>query len=210
VTISVTNNTMPLMPFFSPVLHSTRPYSQSKSNTQRALMLPDEILRMSNEQVLVLLRGQKPLMLYKIIPDELPSFKKLTSVRIVDYLPEWKRKEDEMKSKPGGRKLEPGPTASSVEISTAEAKSAGIKEPSSGPAPDVLVKQPSNAPVPTVKPEHECRPGGPIKYSFIAEDNPDAGFTDDNLKTAESSDETDADEDIGLYAEETSPEEIIK
>lgn len=33
VTISVTNNQMPLMPLFSPVYTSTRPYSQTRSNT---------------------------------------------------------------------------------------------------------------------------------------------------------------------------------
>ncbi|MFR1478498.1 MAG: type IV secretory system conjugative DNA transfer family protein [Hydrogeniiclostridium mannosilyticum] len=42
----------------SPVYSSTRPYSQTKSNTQRALMLPDEIMRMDNQESLVLLRGQ--------------------------------------------------------------------------------------------------------------------------------------------------------
>ena len=70
VTIKVENNQMPLMPLFSQVYTSTRPYSQTKSNTQRALMLPDEILRMDNRECLVLLRGEKPLRLYKIIPDE--------------------------------------------------------------------------------------------------------------------------------------------
>ena len=35
VTIKVENNQMPLMPLFSPVYTSTRPYSQTKSNTQR-------------------------------------------------------------------------------------------------------------------------------------------------------------------------------
>ena len=35
VTIKVENNQMPLLPLFSPVYSSTRPYSQTKSNTQR-------------------------------------------------------------------------------------------------------------------------------------------------------------------------------
>ena len=73
VTIKVENNQMPLLPLFSPVYSSTRPYSQTKSNTQRALMLPDEIMRMDNQESLVLLRGQKPLKLYKITPDEHPQ-----------------------------------------------------------------------------------------------------------------------------------------
>lgn len=98
VTIKVENNQMPLQPLFSPVYNSTRPYSQTKSNTQRALMLPDEILRMDNRESIVLLRGQKPLKLYKITPEEHPSFSKLHDVRIADYVPEWRRWEETAKA----------------------------------------------------------------------------------------------------------------
>lgn len=98
VTIKVENNQMPLQPLFSPVYNSTRPYSQTKSNTQRALMLPDEILRMDNRESIVLLRGQKPLKLYKITPEEHPSFSKLHDVRIADYVPEWRRWEETAKT----------------------------------------------------------------------------------------------------------------
>lgn len=94
VTIKVENNQMPLLPLFSPVYSSTRPYSQTKSNTQRALMLPDEIMRMDNRESLVLLRGQKPLKLYKITPDEHPCFQRLRDVRVADYTPEWRRYEE--------------------------------------------------------------------------------------------------------------------
>ena len=102
VTISVINNQMPLMPLFSPVYTSTRPYSQTKSNTQRALMLPDEILRMDNRECLVLLRGQKPLRLYKIIPDEHPSFGQLRDVRVSDYTPHWRQEETKPAPPPAG------------------------------------------------------------------------------------------------------------
>ena len=64
-----------------------------KSNTQRALMLPDEILRMDNRECLVLLRGEKPLRLYKIIPDEHPSFGRLRDVRVAEYIPHWRQEE---------------------------------------------------------------------------------------------------------------------
>ena len=77
VTIRTTNGTMPLQPLFSPIFNSTRPYSQSRSNTQRPLMLPDELLRLDNSQEIVLFRGHKPLQLYKITPEELPDFEKL-------------------------------------------------------------------------------------------------------------------------------------
>jgi len=95
VTIRTTNSTMPLQPLFSPIFNSTRPYSQSRSNTQRPLMLPDELLRLDNSQEIVLFRGHKPLQLYKITPEELPDLEKLRPVRIADYIPEWRRLEEE-------------------------------------------------------------------------------------------------------------------
>lgn len=101
VTIKVENNQMPIQPLFSPVYSSTRPYSQTKSNTQRALMLPDEILRMDNRESLILLRGQKPLKLYKITPEEHPSFSRLQDVRVADYVPEWRRREESEKEETG-------------------------------------------------------------------------------------------------------------
>ncbi|MBQ9346511.1 MAG: type IV secretory system conjugative DNA transfer family protein, partial [Oscillibacter sp.] len=93
VTISVTNNQMPLMPLFSPIYSSTRPYSQTRSNTARDLMLSDEVLRLDNRKCLVLFQGHKPAMLYKLTPEEIPGYKDLKSCRVIDYIPEWKRRE---------------------------------------------------------------------------------------------------------------------
>ena len=111
VTIRTTNSTMPLQPLFSPIFNSTRPYSQSRSNTQRPLMLPDELLRLDNSQEIVLFRGHKPLQLYKITPEELPDFEKLQPVRITDYIPEWRRLEEEkvreMRERRGQRQESP-------------------------------------------------------------------------------------------------------
>lgn len=84
-TIRVINNQMPQTPLFSPLYSTTRPYSQTKSNTQRALMLPDEVLRLDNELSLVIFRGRLPLMLYKITPEELSDFSKLRPTPISDY-----------------------------------------------------------------------------------------------------------------------------
>ena len=91
VTISVVNNQMPLMPLFSPVYTSTRPYSQTRSNTQRDLMQPDEVLRLDNRKCLVLFKGHKPALLYKMTPEELPDYNKLQTCRVVDYIPEWRK-----------------------------------------------------------------------------------------------------------------------
>lgn len=86
-TIRVTNNQMPLTPLFSPVYTSTRPYSQTRSNTQRALMQPDEVLRMDNRQSIVLLRGGQPMLLYKVTPQEFSDFAKLRTTPITAYHP---------------------------------------------------------------------------------------------------------------------------
>lgn len=84
-TIRVTNNQQPQTPLFSPVANLSRPYSQTRSNTQRALMQPDEVLRLDNAKSIVMLRGQFPMLLYKVTPPEFADFKKLRPVSITDY-----------------------------------------------------------------------------------------------------------------------------
>ena len=84
-TIRVTNSQQPQTPLFSPVANLSRPYSQTRSNTQRALMQPDEVLRLNNEMSIVMLRGQFPMLLYKVTPPEFADFKKLRPVSIADY-----------------------------------------------------------------------------------------------------------------------------
>lgn len=93
VTIRTTTSQIPMQPLFSPIYNTTKPYSQGRSNAQRPLMYPDELLRLDNAQEIILLRGQKPMQLYKIIPDELPSFKDLKTVRVTDYIPAWREVE---------------------------------------------------------------------------------------------------------------------
>lgn len=53
-------------------------------------MYPDELLRMDNAKEIVLFRGQSPLMLYKITPEELPAYPELRPVRATDYIPVWR------------------------------------------------------------------------------------------------------------------------
>ena len=96
VTISVTNNQMPLMPLFSPVYTSTRPYSQTRSNTQRDLMQPDEVLRLDRRKCIALFQGHKPALLYKLAPEEFPDYGKLNSCRVIDYIPAWRQQEEPM------------------------------------------------------------------------------------------------------------------
>ena len=130
VTIAVTNNQMPLMPLFSPVYTSTRPYSQTKSNTQRDLMMPDEILRLDYRRCIALFQNRKPALLYKLAPEEMPDYSNLKPCRIIDYVPEWKQRELEMKSKPAP----PAPQSSPVSVKQhppkEEDRDKPIREPS--------------------------------------------------------------------------------
>jgi type IV secretion system protein VirD4 len=87
---------MPLAPLFSPVYSTTRPYSQTKSNTQRDLMLPDEILRLDREKCIVLFQGHKPALLYKLVPENIPTYETLKARRIIDYTPAWKQSNDQI------------------------------------------------------------------------------------------------------------------
>ena len=91
---------MPLMPLFSPVYTSTRPYSQTRSNTQRDLMLPDEILRLDRSRCIALFQGRKPALLYKLAPEELPDYNTLKPCKVIDYTPEWVRREAEKAKAP--------------------------------------------------------------------------------------------------------------
>lgn len=84
-TIRVTNNQQPQTPLFSPVANLSRPYSQTRSNTQRALMQPDEVLRLDHAKSIVMLRGQLPMLLYKVTPPEFADFKKLRTLSIAKY-----------------------------------------------------------------------------------------------------------------------------
>jgi type IV secretion system protein VirD4 len=93
VTIRVNDATIPMQPLFFPAISSTRPYSHMKKSAGRPLMMPDEVRRLPKEESILLVRSEKPLKLKKIIPEEHPSFSKLTSVRVNDYLPEWRKNE---------------------------------------------------------------------------------------------------------------------
>lgn len=94
MTIRVNNSMIPMTPLFSPVLNNTRPYTHSKTSTGRALMLPDEVRRLPADESIVLVRGQKPLKLFKITPEEHPAFGKLSYAKITDYSPQWRYKPD--------------------------------------------------------------------------------------------------------------------
>ena len=98
ITISQTSNQRPQTPLFASVYSGAR-YSQSRSNTQRELMQPDEILRLDRRQCIALFQGHKPALLYKLAPEEFPDYGTLRSCRVADYTPEWRLKEEQAKAK---------------------------------------------------------------------------------------------------------------
>ena len=48
-------------------------------------MQPDEVLRLDNAKSIVMLRGQLPMLLYKVTPPEFADFKKLRTLSIAKY-----------------------------------------------------------------------------------------------------------------------------
>lgn len=59
------------------------------STMERNLLNKDEILRLPAEKLLVILRGNKPLLLEKMRYTEHPLFKQLKDSSIYDYNPQW-------------------------------------------------------------------------------------------------------------------------
>lgn len=65
-------------------------YGQKNISTlKRNLINPDEILRLPNEKLIVNVRGNKPILLDKMIYTEHPLAKKLKDSPITDYNPKW-------------------------------------------------------------------------------------------------------------------------
>lgn len=132
VTISVTNNQFPLAPLFSPIYSTTRPYSQTRSNTQRDLLQPDEFLRLNKFLCIVMFNHYKPAQLYKIMLEELPEYKKLKKCSVFDYVPEWKKREEE-----GAKRRTAGNRTSAAARNTSSAPPAPQPSPASGKRPDM-------------------------------------------------------------------------
>lgn len=87
---------------------------QTRSNSQRDLMQPDEITRLDRRQCIALFQGRKPALLYKLAPEELPGYGELKSCRVADYTPEWRQREEQKKAQ-AAKKEPPMPPASEQE-----------------------------------------------------------------------------------------------
>lgn len=55
--------------------------------------MPDEIRRLSKNQAILLIRGEKLFKLYTISPEEHPDYGKLHFAKAADHIPEWRLKE---------------------------------------------------------------------------------------------------------------------
>lgn len=82
-----------LHPFFTADI-GFKPYSQTRSNTQRDLLQADEFLRLDRYKCVVMFNHYKPAHLYKIMLEELPEYKQLRKCSVFDYEPEWKSREE--------------------------------------------------------------------------------------------------------------------
>ena len=63
-------------------------------------MQTDEVLRLDQRKCIALFQGHKPALLYKMSPEELPDFAGLKSCRVIDYVPEWKKRENTQSMRP--------------------------------------------------------------------------------------------------------------
>jgi len=59
------------------------------STLERNLLNPDEIIRIPSKELMVIIRGNKPLLLQKMIYTEHPLAKKLQDVSVLTYVPDW-------------------------------------------------------------------------------------------------------------------------
>ena len=138
MTIATTSSSKPQPPLYGFVYGNTRPYSQTRSNSQRDLMQPDEITRLDRRQCIALFQGRKPALLYKLTPEELPGYDTLKSCRVADYTPEWRLREEQKKTQ-AAKKEPPMP-------------------PTSGQEPPGSPKQPN--------PEDEPNPAQEVEYQL--------------------------------------------
>ena len=80
----------------------------------------------------------KPAQLYKIMLEELPEYKKLKKCSVFDYVPEWKKREEE-----GAKRRTAGNRTSAAARNTSSAPPAPQPSPASGKQPDM---QPQTSP----------------------------------------------------------------
>ena len=85
-TIQVTNNQSPQTPLFSPLPKQySAVFHDAQQHAARLSCNRMRCCRLDSAQCIVLLRGQYPMLLYKITPEEFAAFDQLRPVSITDY-----------------------------------------------------------------------------------------------------------------------------
>lgn len=95
ITVRTEDTSTPIPPFLYPM--APRPYMHRKSTASRPLLMPDEVRRLPKNQAILLIRGEKPIKLYKISPEEHPDYQKLQFVKATCHIPNWRTKEQRYK-----------------------------------------------------------------------------------------------------------------
>lgn len=98
MTVRTEDTSTPVPPFLYPM--APRPYMHRKSTASRPLLMPDEVRRLPKNQAILLIRGEKPIKLYKISPEEHPDYQKLQFVKATDHIPDWRAKEQAFQPAP--------------------------------------------------------------------------------------------------------------
>ena len=65
---------------------------ETKSVGKRSLLNPDEVMKMSSDKCIAMLRGEKPLRLYKMDYTEHPKSKEMIIMPYSQYMPAWSKK----------------------------------------------------------------------------------------------------------------------
>lgn len=95
------------------VTDATRQFKKSEGLGRRQLLTTDEVRRLAFDEEIVIIRGQKPLMLDKFDYSLNPDSKKLREIRITDYTPNWpapRRAVRDFKTTPQPAASDPPPT----------------------------------------------------------------------------------------------------
>ncbi len=81
-------------------------YSENISVGKRDVLTPDEVLRLPNENALVILRGQKVIKVLKFDFSKHPESSKFTEAPIREHVPDWKKQSAPLKDESTASKIE--------------------------------------------------------------------------------------------------------
>ena len=137
----------------------TPEFRETSGVGKRPVLTQDEVMRLPNDQALIIIRGHKPLKVQKFDYSRHPESGKLKSCKASKYIPEWRKKEIETGKDslvepipiPLSKKKTPRKKASSAKPSSNEVPIDNGNAPSNG----MPILQPSSPSPDTVEPEDD-------------------------------------------------------